>query len=180
MRSDVKGNKEQLYFDNYNPSDLENAIEAQRKIIKIRKAAKRTKLFSVLVVIDDFADDPMFTRQSKLLHSLFTRGRHNCIWTIVSAHKFASIHPVVRVNAVALVVYRLRNNKEVESFLEEVSGLSGKKELLAIYKAATDDEYSFQYVNLAARKVSEMFYKNLTGRIELEDETNDWYFYFQQ
>jgi hypothetical protein len=84
----------------------------------------------------------------------------------------------VRVNAVALIVYRLRNNKEVESFLEEVSGLTGKKELLAIYKAATDDEYSFLYVNLAARKVSEMFYKNFTGRIELEEEPNDCYFYF--
>ena len=126
-----------------------------------------------MVVIDDFADDPIFTRQPKLLHSLFTRGRHNSISTIVSTQKFASIHPIARVNAVALIVYRLRNNKEVESFLEEVSGLTGKKELLAIYKAATDDEYSFLYVNLAARRVSEMFYKNFTGRIELEDEPND-------
>ena len=57
--------------------------------------------------------------------------------------------------------------------MEEVSGLTGKKELLAIYKAATDDEYSFLYVNLAARKVSGVFYKNFTGRIELEEETND-------
>ena len=172
MRASEKG-KEKLYFDHYNPADLENIIETQHKIIKMMKAAKRTKLFSVLVVIDDFADDPIFTRQSKLLHSLFTRGRHNSISTIVSTQKFASIHPIVRVNAVALIVYRLRNNKEVESFLEEVSGLTGKKELLAIYKAATDDEYSFLYVNLAARKVSEMFYKNFTGRIELEDENND-------
>jgi hypothetical protein len=172
MRASEKG-KEKLYFDHYNPADLENIIETQHKIIKMMKAAKRTKLFSVLVVIDDFADDPIFTRQSKLLHSLFTRGRHNSISTIVSTQKFASIHPIVRVNAVALIVYRLRNNKEVESFLEEVSGLTGKKELLAIYKAATDDEYSFLYVNLAARKVSEMFYKNFTGRIELEEETND-------
>ena len=116
------------------------------------KAAKRTKLFSVLGGIDDFADDPIFTRQSKLVHSLFTRGRRNRIRTIVSAQKFASIHRIVRVNAVALIVYRLRNNKEVECVFEEVSGLTGKKELLAIYKAATDDEYSFLYVNLAARK----------------------------
>ena len=73
----------------------------------------------------------------------------------------------------ALIGYRLRNSNDVESVLEEVSGLTGKKELLAIYKAATDDEYSFLYVNLAARKISEMFYENFTGRIELEDEPND-------
>ncbi len=128
------------------------------------------------MVIDDFADDPIFMRQSKLLPSLFTRGRHNNISTTVSTQKFASIHPIVRINAVALIVYRLRNNKEVESFLEEVSGLTEQKELLAIYKAATDDEYKFLYVNLSARKVSDMFYKNFTGRIELEDEQNDWYY----
>ena len=109
MRANEKG-KEKLYFDSYNPSDLENIIETQHKIIKMMKAANRTKPFSVLVVIDDFADDPIFTRQSKLLHSLFTRGRHNSISTIVSTQKFAFIHPIAR--AVALIVHRVRNNKE--------------------------------------------------------------------
>ena len=70
-------------------------------------------------------------------------------------------------------MYRLRNHKELESFLEEVSGLSSKKELLSIYKVATEDEYSFLYVNLAARSVSEMFFNKFTGRIELEDVSND-------
>ena len=65
MRASEKG-KEKLYFDNYSPSDLENIIETQHKIIKMMKSAKRTKLFSVLVVIDDFADDPIFPSQSKL------------------------------------------------------------------------------------------------------------------
>ncbi len=70
-------------------------------------------------------------------------------------------------------MYRLRNNRELESFLEEVSGLSVKKELLSVYKVATEDEYSSLYVNLSARKVSERFFKNFTGRIELEDVSND-------
>jgi hypothetical protein len=164
-----KGHKDKLYFDHYEANDLEHIIDTQHKVVKLMKAQKRTKLYSILVVIDDFADDPTFTRQSKLLHSLYTRGRHNSISTIVSTQKFAAIHPILRVNATSLIVYRLRNNKELESFLEEVSGLTGKKELMAIYKLATEEEYSFLYVNLAARRVSEMFYKNFMGRIELED-----------
>ncbi len=121
-------------------------------------------MFSILIVIDDVADDAVFTRQSKLLHSLYTRGIHNSISTIASTRKFAAIHPIVRVNATRLIVYRLRNNRELESFLEEVSGLSSKKkELLSIYKVATEDEYSFLYVNLAARNVHEMFSKTLPG-----------------
>ncbi len=137
------------------------------------KAQNRKPTLYILIIIDDFADDAVFTRQSKLLHSLYTRGRHNSISTIVSTQKFAAIHPIIRVNATSLILYRLRNNKELDSFLEEVSGLSSKKELLSIYKAATEDEYSFLYVNLAARNIGEMFFKNLTGRIELEDVDND-------
>ena len=172
MRATEK-DKDKLYFDHYEANDLERIIDTQHKVVKLMKAQKRTKLYSILVVIDDFADDPTFTRQSKLLHSLYTRGRHNSISTIVSTQKFAAIHPILRVNATSLIVYRLRNNKELESFLEEVSGLTGKKELMAIYKIATEEEFSFLYVNLAARRVSEMFYKNFTGRIQLEDTNND-------
>ena len=137
------------------------------------KASNRKKLFSILIVINDFTDDAVFTRQSKLLHSLYTRGRHNSISTIASTQTFAAIHPIIRVNATSLIVYRLRNNRELGSFLEEVSGLSSKKELLSIYKVATEDAYSFLYVNLAARNIGEMFFKNFTGRIELEDVSND-------
>ena len=82
-----------------------------------------------MIVVDDHADDPSFTRQSKLLHALFCRGRHNSISTIVSTQKFAAIHPIIRVNASALIVYRLRNAKELQAFIEEVSGVITKKEL---------------------------------------------------
>ena len=172
MKAVEKG-KEKLYFNHYDPADLEHIIDTQHKVIKLMKASNRKKLFSILIVIDDFADDAVFTRQSKLLHSLYTRGRHNSISTIVSTQKFAAIHPIIRVNATSLVVYRLRNNRELESFLEEVSGLSSKKELLSIYKTATEDEYAFLYVNLAARNVHEMFFKNFSARTVLEEELND-------
>ncbi len=107
-------------------------IDTQHKVIKLLKASNRKKLFSILMVIDDVADDSVFTRQSKLLHSLYTWGRHNSISTIASTHKFPAIHPIIRVNATSLIVHRFRNNREIESFLEKVSGLSSKKELLSI------------------------------------------------
>ena len=155
--------KEKLYFNHYDPADLEHIIDTQHKVIKMMKASNRKKLFAVLIVIDDFADDAVFTRQSKLLHSLYTRGRHNSISTIVSTQKFAAIHPIIRVNATSLIVYRLRNQKELDAMVKEVAGLTGKQELIEIYKVATADEYSFLYVNLAARNVGEMFSKTLRG-----------------
>ena len=54
-----------------------------------------------------------------------------------------------------------------------INARNWKERAISNLQAATDDEYSFLYVNLAARKVSEMFYTNFAGRIELEDEPSD-------
>ena len=88
------------------------------------------KLYSILMVIDDFADAPEFSRQSKLLHALYTRGRHNSISTITATQKFTAIHPIIRVNATELYVYRLRNYNDLQIFLDEVSAIADKKILL--------------------------------------------------
>lgn len=169
----IENDKEKLYFDHYNPIDLENIISTQHKVTTLVKKQGRKKLFSILIVIDDFADDPIFTRQSKLLHGLFTRGRHNSISTIVSTQKFAAIHPIIRVNATSLIVYRLRNYKELEAFVEEVSGLVNKKELVEIYKTATEEEYSFLYINLTAKNINEMFFSTFKKRIQLTDADDE-------
>ena len=39
--------KEQIYFDNYNPTDLDNVIERQKKIINYMKSKKIKKLHSI-------------------------------------------------------------------------------------------------------------------------------------
>ena len=51
----VDDEKEQIYFDNFNPSDLENVIERQKKIINYMKSKKIKKLHSISIVIDDHA-----------------------------------------------------------------------------------------------------------------------------
>ena len=133
------------------------------------KKQKHSHLFSVLVIVDDFADDPTFSRHSKLLHSLFTRGRHNSISTIVSTQKFTAVAPIIRVNATFLCVYRLRNTKDLETFLEELSALVPRKELIEIYQVATKEPYSFLYINLVASRLNDTFFINFTQKIELED-----------
>ena len=108
--------------------------------------------------MDHFADDPSFSRHSKLLHSLFTRGRHNSISTIVATQKFTAIHPIIRVNATSLFVYRLRNYRDLETFIEEVSAVADKKTLLELYNTATAEPFSFLYVNLVAKNKNDMFF----------------------
>ena len=84
-------------------------------------------------MIDDFADSPEFSRQSKLLHALFTRGRHSQISTIVATQKITALHPIIRVNASELYVFRLRNYQDLQTFIDEVSALIDKKSWLGVH-----------------------------------------------
>ena len=80
--------EEPIYLDHYDPDVLADIIDTQHKITDYMKKQNHKHLFQILVIVDDFADDPSFSRRSKLLHSLFTRGRHNSISTIVATQKF--------------------------------------------------------------------------------------------
>ena len=162
--------EEPIYFDHYDPEALRKIIDTQHKVIDYMKKKNMKKLYSVLAVVDDFADDPSFSRHSKILHALYTRGRHNSISTITSTQKFSAIAPIIRVNATELYVYRLRNYRDLETFLEEVSAVANKKTLMQIYNLATSEPYSFLYVNLRAKTVSEMFHVRFDKKIEIEGD----------
>ena len=161
--------EEPIYFNNYDPEALHKIIETQHKVIEYQKKQNHKKLFSILIIVDDFADDPSFSRHSKMLHALYTRGRHNSISTITATQKFASIAPIIRVNATELFVYRLRNAQDLQTFLDEISALMDKTTLLDIYNMATSEPYSFLFVNLRARKKSDIFHIRFDKRIEVED-----------
>ena len=96
------------------------------------KKHKYKTLYQILIVIDDFADEPSFTRQSKLLHQLYVGGRHNSISAITSTQKYNVIAPIVRINATQLYVFRLRNYKDLEAIVEELSAVTDKKTLFFI------------------------------------------------
>jgi hypothetical protein len=107
------------------------------------KSQGYSKIYQVLIVIDDFADDASFSRHSRLLHALFTRGRHSMISTIVSTQKYRAISNIIRVNATNLYVFRLRNGGDSESLIEELNALTDKKTLLQLYNLATSEPFSF-------------------------------------
>ena len=148
---------EQFYFDHYDEEALFNIINTQRKIIEYQKKHNHNKIFSILIVVDDFADDVKFSRNSKLLHSLFTRGRHSQISTIVATQKFNAISPIIRVNASDLYVFRLRNYGDLQAFLDEVSAIAPKDVILEMYKMATDEPFSFLTVKLTSKDKNKIF-----------------------
>jgi hypothetical protein len=148
---------EEYYFDHYDEEGLFNIIDTQKKIIEYQKKHNHNKLFSVLIVVDDFADDVKFSRNSKLLHSLFTRGRHCQISTIVATQKFNALSPIIRVNASDLYVFRLRNYSDLQTFLDEVSAIASKDVILEMYNMAVDEPFSFLTVKLTSKNKNDIF-----------------------
>ena len=129
------------------------------------KEHKHNTIFQILIIIDDFADSPDFTRNSKLLHQLYIRGRHQMISTITATQVFKAISPIVRKNITDLYIYRLRNQADLDAIIEEVSAIYDKKTLYQLYRMATDEAYSFLYIQLAARDKHELFYMRFDRKL---------------
>ena len=103
------------------------------------------------------------------MHALYIRGRHTFISTITATQVFNALSPIVRKNITELYVYRLRNYRDLESLIEELSALYDKKTLLQLYNIATDEPHSFLYINLVAKNKQEMFFMNFDRMLVIEN-----------
>ena len=170
IRKDMKvdDTKEQLYYEHYNPEELERVIDTQTKIITYMKDHKIHKLHSILIVIDDHADDLTFVRHSKLLHGLATRGRHQAINLVLSTQKYRSLANIIRLNASSLYIFKLKNQSELDAFIEENSALVDKKTLLDMYKEAVKEPYSFFYININSKDINKTFHIRFEKAFQLE------------
>ena len=128
--------KEKCLFDDYIPEELDKVIKRQHKVIEYQKKNDHKKLFSILIIVDDFADSKAFPRNSPLLNQLYVRGRHNAINIITATQKFNALSPIIRVNSRQLFFFRLRNYKEIETMVEELSAVLIKKSTVADAKTS--------------------------------------------
>jgi len=160
---DVDLKKEKCLFEDYNPEELGEVIDGHKDAVDyLTKKKGNIKMYNILVIIDDHADNPAFTRNSKLLHALFTRGRHHYINTIISSQVLTTISPIVRKNLISLHIFKLTNLKEIGYVVEEYSGLAGSKQTMKqIYDLATEDKYSFLIMNLKTGKFCIRFEKQM-------------------
>jgi len=169
INKDLKVNteKEKCLFDTFDTEELSNIVETQKKIAEHMKSQNYKKIYQILIIIDDWADDYKASH-NPVLNSLFTKGRHSFISVIVSSQKFRALSNIMRVNAVNLYVFRLRNVGDLDAFVEEVSAVASKKELLNLYHIATEEAYSFLFIKLNSKKVNDMFYLRFEKRLLLE------------
>ena len=156
-----KGINEELYYETFDEAALQHIINKHSQIIaKLKEDKKNRELFNICIIIDDFIDDKRISNRSKALNSLFIRGRHSYISTICLIQKYISVSPMIRLNVSALMIFKLKNMKDLQALLDETSALVDKKTLLQIYNKAIERKYNFLYIKLMADNVNEMFYLN--------------------
>ena len=99
-------------------------------------------------------------RNSNNLHLLFTRGRHLGISTIVSVQKYrsGSTPPIIRTQTTDEIVFKLRNAKDLESWIEESSALADRDIIFEIYKRAISKPYGFLWLKKTAKDPNDIFH----------------------
>ena len=156
--------REECLYNRFDNEIVGNIIDKQRKAIKQAKAQKLPQLPQILIVIDDFADDPKVAR-GEILKTLYVRGRHFGCSCLCMTQKIRLIQPAGRVNCNFYILFRIKNYQDLSSILEEISALAPLKTVRALYYYATQFPYGFLYVNLQAKTLETTFYRNFESRL---------------
>ena len=167
----VNTDREQCWWEDWDEGALRKIIADQKRITQKSKELGLKKLYQVLIVLDDHADNPAVHRKTGdgVLDTLFIRGRHFCINTWVSTQKLRLMSSAVRVNVMFYCVFRLRNQLELDALVEELSAMLPKETLYSMYEEATREPYSFWFVNLRAPK-EDMFWVRFDRKFVLNGD----------
>ena len=84
---------------------------------------------------------------------------------LVASQKLRALSTTIRTNAQFMLCWRLRNQRELDTLLEEISAVYPVKVLRQMYDLAVRDPYSFWYINLAAKRREDMFFLRFESRM---------------
>jgi hypothetical protein len=138
------------FHDTFDEPAMLAIIAKQREKIKELKLTKTKKpLPQAIILLDDVADSGVMHTTISALTSCYIRGRHLGLSTWLSTQKLSTISPVCRSNFAFILIWELRNRKELyDGVLHELSNIHSLDTLFEMYKMSTEEPHSFMYVNL--------------------------------
>ena len=156
------------FHDSFDEPALLAIIAKQRERIKELKLTKSKKpLPQCLCLLDDLADTSAMHTTISALTSCYVRGRHLGLSTWLSTQRLCTISPVCRSNFAFMLIWELRNRKELYDYvLNELSNIHSMDLLHDMYKMATEEKHSFLFVNL--RKSPPEFYIRFEEQLGVE------------
>jgi len=165
--------EEPCLYETFDDAFVVELIEKHKRITRLCREAKRKELFQALVVIDDFADSEAVMRRSQALGLLLTKGRHYGMSTLLSIQKYRVLSTLLRVNASDLFIFKLRSRAELEALAEENSAEYGNEVTQKLILRATEEPYSFLWLNLRASDPRDLFWLRFEARLIPRQATAD-------
>ena len=101
---------------------------------------------------------------TNVLTSLFVRGRHIGVACWLLSQKLRIVSLLARTNFCFMLIWRLRNSKELQTIIEELDAITDKNTLMEMYRLATNTKHGIWYINLV-NETDPMFYKNFDQRM---------------
>ena len=113
-----KGSKRATFNDEWNEGGLSVVLDAQRsKVAELKKAKSTKPLPRSLTIAGDFTDRcDVVHAAGNILTVPFIRWRHFGSSCWLASQKVSALSTVARVNSRCMLVWRLRNQKDTESY----------------------------------------------------------------
>ena len=147
------------------PELLEEIIVKQKKAIEANGFKKTERK---LIIIDDCAQSATFLK-SKALTTLAFAATHYRVSVWITSQSYTQIPRRVRINCHYLALFHGARKSEIDRFMDEYeSPYLTKKEMQQLVKGATDEQFSFLFVNNNVPDKSVQFRQNFNNILRLK------------
>lgn len=144
------------YYDKYDDEALEEILDNQMGQIEMYGRDVSDKL---LFIFDDLvSSNDAFSNSKNAITKLVFNSRHYNASVIILSQRYISVPKNVRTNA-QIIFCRLENEKEIETFINEISFIPTKK-LKEIYDYVIKEPFKFLGINYQQGEPLKRFYSN--------------------
>lgn len=155
------------FKNEFSPDDLNNLIENRKALLSKHGIKWVCKNSRVLVILDDVIANRDFLNSPEAL-KMFTLLRHYHVSFFALFQSYNKLPRAMRINAMAVAIFPSTEN-EVKVILDEITPANlTKKDFKSVIEYATNDKYSFLYINNKADK-DKRIRKNLDEIIQTND-----------
>jgi len=132
------------YYQELTEDNLQDIVDKIEYDTEMRKQTKKPKP-EYLLILDDCIH-MLKGKNGKKLAELITTNRHKLLSNFVLVQKWNNYLPtLIRSNLDCIAYWHTQSKKELKSFVEDMNGK--EDELMDLYNYATDEPYSFLYIN---------------------------------
>jgi len=150
------------------PKKLQAILDIQQEIINSLEKAGKNLMDAdrICFIMDDLVGSDLLSKSNdaRAFTGLNTRHRHFSASILMVAQGYKEILATVRNNMSGLILFRMPNEKELEKIYQENPCQLPKETWLDMYHYATEEDYSFLYVNYQ-KPIGQQCYKNFTEQL---------------